>query len=249
MESMSFIRPANFSLFDIKRTQIEMMRDRGYPISNDEKDILSMTEHQFLFYLDQLIRREVTNEWAPYLDMINLPEDAKYTKRTLLGNVYIKNNKRCLVLFIDQVGGQQVIKVIADAIVVMTEGISTGIKYDELILITKIPFSVVSKRCISDLRYTKCWTFFDKDLILNVTKHVMVPEHTLMPEVDVRDFKRKYKHIEQISEDDPVVRYYGWQVGSIVVVRRNISEMNMMVGEMINKRIIVRSTAVNDGKK
>lgn len=255
MDQSSFIRPGNFDLFNVKITQIQMMIDRGYNIPESEKAMLNMTKEQFISYLEKLVTGEVDNEWVPYLDSINFPESSKYTERTLLGNVYSKRDendkrdKRCMVIFVDQDGGQQVIKIIADAIVVIVEGIETGIKYDELILVSKIPFSTVSKKCISDLRYTDHWVFFDKELIFNVSKHVYVPKHTLMSREESIVIKKIYKHMEQISEDDPVVKYYGWKVGGVVLIERDVSDLDMMIDKYIAKRVIVRTTAVvNKGK-
>jgi len=250
MDQSSFIRPGNFDLHNVKITQIQMMIDRGYDVPESEKVMLNMPKDQFTSYVEKLVSGEVDNEWIPYLETINLPENAKYTERTLLGNVYFKDNKRCMVIFIDQAGGQQVIKVIADAIVVIVEGIETGIKYDELILISKIPFSTVSKKCISDLRYTDHWIFFDKELIFNVSKHVYVPKHTLMDAEKSKAIKKTYKHMEQISEDDPIVKYFGWKVGGVVLIERDVSGLDMMIDTYIAKRVIVRTTAVvNKGKK
>lgn len=249
MEGHHFIRPGNFDLYDIKKTQIEMMQDRGYEIPESEKAILNMKRKEFHEYLDNLVNGEFDNEWVPYLENINLPENSKYTRRTLLGGSYKKDNKRCLVIFLDQAGGQQVMKVIIDAIIVMVEGIHTGVKYDELILISNIIFSTVSKSCISDLRFTRHWIFFDRELVNNASKSVLNPEFSILPEKQAREFKRAYKHTAQMSEDDAIVKYYGWKVGSVVLIQRDVTELNMIVKTISTKRVIVRSTAVTNDKK
>lgn len=244
MTSAYFISSGNFDLRTIKITQIQMMKDRGYEINDAEKWMLTAPPEEFHLYMNDLMSGKIDNEWVPYLDIINLPENSKYTYRSLLGNVYFKGDIKCLVVFIDQVGGQQVIKVIADAIVAMVEGIETGDKFDELILISRIPFSAVSKKCISGLRHTNHWIFYDNELMINVSRHKMVPEHRLMSHEDAIITKRTCKHLEQISEIDPVIKYYGWKVGGVVMIIRDLSELDMMVDKLIAKRVIVRSTAL-----
>lgn len=249
MNSFKSSSSEKYNLFSIKKTQIEMMRDRGYDVGEDEQKILSMEEDQFDEYLTALVEGEIVNNWKDYLDMIRFPAESKYTSRTWLGNVYFKENKRCIVIYIDQSSGEQVLKVITDAIIVMIEGIDTGIKYDELIMISGIPFSSSSKKSIRDLKYTKHWSFMDRELIYNVTKHFLVPPHTLMPESEVRKMGKSVRNLHQISELDPVVKYYGWSAGGVVLIKRDISEVNMSVRFMIAKRLIVKDTAVNDVKK
>lgn len=251
MDHEYFIRCGIFSLYNIKRTQIEMLRDRGYVIPKSEQKILNMTEKQFDKYHKKLTEGTITNEWTPYLDEMILPDNVKYTERTVLGNTYVNenNNKKCIVIYIDQEGGLQVVKSITDAILVMIEGINTGIKYDEAILITHMPFSVCSRSSINDLKYTKHWIFNDYELRINVTKHVYVPEHRLATEVETREFKRMFKHPELISIQDPIVKYYGWSVGDVVVIKRDISSIDSMVKYMIAKRLIVEANNVSSSKK
>lgn len=228
-----------------------MMRDRGYNIPKSEVKLLSMSESQFLKYHKRLYDNKIENEWTSFLVEMLLPDNAKYTKRTILGNTYtsVNSKKRCIVIYVDQEGGQQVVKAITDAIIVMVEGVNTGIKYDELVLITQIPFSVSGRSSINDLKYTKHWIFFDYELCRNVTKHKLVPEHTLLSEEDTLEFKKRYRHPEQISVNDPVVKYYGWKIDQVIMIKRDISSIDSMVRYIIAKRLIVDANIVNDSKK
>jgi DNA-directed RNA polymerase subunit H (RpoH/RPB5) len=250
-----FIIPNDFSLLDIKKTQIEMMMDRGYPISNRERSILSMDESQFYQYLDEIKEGDVDCPWLEIFDQIPFPEDKELTDRNILGNVYSKQDgyqkdgktpkiKKCLVVYIDQKKGQQISKSVADSIIVMVEGITTKVKYQEFILITKIQPSSTTRALFDDLKNTSYWIFMDRELIFNVTKHVLVPRHFLLSRDESRKSRKQFSLHQQISENDPVVKYYGWSVGRMVMIIRDISSQECMIDQMVSRRVIVRATAV-----
>ena len=54
-----------------------------------------------------------------------------------------------------------------------------------------------------------------RSLCMNVTKHKLVPKHSLVTETSFDS-----KNLPLISEADPVVQYYNWPKGSVVKIER-----------------------------
>lgn len=66
---------------------------------------------------------------------------------------------------------------------------------------------------------------FDKyELGFNVTKHVLVPKHTLLSCDEKKELLKKYKqkNLPQIRITDPVSKYYGAKVGDIFYISRKM---------------------------
>ncbi len=60
---------------------------------------------------------------------------------------------------------------------------------------------------------------------LNVLKHVMVPDHSVMNEDDVREllslYKITYEQLPKVYHDDPAVKTINAKVGDVVRITRS----------------------------
>lgn len=54
-----------------------------------------------------------------------------------------------------------------------------------------------------------------KSVCYNVSKHVLVPKHELISEVDI-----ELEKLPKIFDTDVVVAYYGWKIGSVLKITR-----------------------------
>lgn len=81
--------------------------------------------------------------------------------------------------------------------------------------------------------------FCENDLIVNITEHVLVPQHIVLDESEkkhvLEQFKLKETQLPKILVSDPVARYFGMRRGQIVRIIR----LSETAGRYITYRIAV----------
>lgn len=215
-------------LFDIKKTQIQMTRDRGYEISPEEEQILHTNLNGFIGYVQGLAA-----------------ETARASVRSLLSRSYVSRDgatqKSTMLVYYGGKTSQQQKQVSAD---VVREFIKFIQRYgiNEAILIVDAPLSSTGNDELSALKLSKWQVFFDSELTYNPTTHVDTPRHELLsPEAaqeKLAELKVDLSKLLIIRVNDPVVRYYGWQSGGLVRVYRNDESVSILSSKSINYRVI-----------
>ena len=217
-------------LFDIKRTQLEMIHDRGYDIPQDEENILTMGLDEFNLYLN------------------NKVVSSKKSIRAVLSHLYFSQNeingsKRSMLVHYGSKTATQK-QVSAEVVREFISLVSTFRTY-EAILIVDAPLSSTANGELSALTLTRWQVFDDTDLTYNPTTHVDTPRHELLPpeerESILREMKVDISKLPIIRLEDPVVRYYGWPIGSLIRIHRNDSALSILTHNSINYRIVVGS--------
>ncbi|CAN6645849.1 DNA-directed RNA polymerases I, II, and III subunit RPABC1 [Trichomonascus vanleenenianus] len=69
-------------------------------------------------------------------------------------------------------------------------------------------------------------TFQEADLVVNITKHILVPRHIRLSEAEKRELLERYRlkesQLPRIQREDPVARYLGLKRGQVVkIIRRS----------------------------
>jgi len=210
-------------LFDIKKTQVEMVRDRGYTVSDVELSILDMDIKQFTQYVNNLSK-----------------SNPKLETRSLLSQLYTLNDEpHLLIHYAGGSGGKQVSIETIKAI----SSIVQKSRVKELILIADTVLSPKAKEEIATLQPVTYQVFYDHELTYNPTMHVDTPKHELLSkaeaEAKMKELKVDMKQLLIIRQDDPIVRYYGWHAGGIVRVNRDDYTVSILSPKSINYRIIV----------
>lgn len=216
-------------LFDIKKTQIEMVRDRGYTISDSELAILTMNLHSFENYINDLITSH-----------------SKSNIRSLLSRSYTAtlpdNTTKSMLVYYGGKNNPQQKQVSAD---VVRDFIGLIQKYgiNEALLIVDAPLSSTGESELSSLTLTRTQVFFDHELVYNPTTHVDTPVHQLLSseetQAKVRELKVDKSKLLILRFDDPIVRYYGWIPGNVVRVIRDDYNLSILSPKSINYRVIV----------
>lgn len=67
-------------------------------------------------------------------------------------------------------------------------------------------------------------SFFESELLVNITEHELVPEHIALTPDEKEELMKKYKlkdrQVMRIKANDPVVRYYAFELGQVIKIIR-----------------------------
>jgi DNA-directed RNA polymerase I, II, and III subunit RPABC1 len=94
------------------------------------------------------------------------------------------------------------------------------------IVIVKNQLSSVAKQAIVDIAAEfQLESFEEKELLINITKHELVPKHELLSPKDKKELLLRYKindiQLPRILMSDPISRYYGLKRGDVFKITRN----------------------------
>lgn len=216
-------------LFDIKKTQLEMVADRGYVIDPKEQEILNMGLEEFTRYLAATVEQ-----------MKNSPRAA--LSRTYLSREFIDGKQRAMLVYFGGKTSPQQKQVSADVIRAFM-GLIQKYGIYEAVLIVDAPISSTGNEELSALKSAKWQVFQDSDLTYNPTQHVDVPLHVrLSPEeaqIKLREMRTDISKLPIIKVNDPIIRYYGWSVGDLIQIHRDDSVISILVSKSINYRVVV----------
>uniref|UniRef100_A0A061QSZ9 DNA-directed RNA polymerase II subunit E n=1 Tax=Tetraselmis sp. GSL018 TaxID=582737 RepID=A0A061QSZ9_9CHLO len=181
-------------LFRVRRTCLQMLRDRGYLIAEAE---LNQTKEQFTDkHGDEPSRENLTVLVCKQDDptdqiFVFFPEELK------IGVVTIKT-------YFNRMKEDGVNR----AIMVMP---------GELTSFAKTTLQDISSKFLIE-------QFKEHELLVNITHHILVPEHRLLSPEEKRALLNRYKvsdtQLPRIQMADPVARYYGLQRGQVVRIVR-----------------------------
>lgn len=215
-------------LFPVKLTQIKLAKRRGFDTKHED-GLHSMSTRQF---------KELYGNYA---------EDIKKSFREALSAIYESSdegdNRRLYVAYAKyDRGSKQLGKPEMEIFTQIIE------KYaiTDAILITAIPLSSASKDIVNKLSGTKNIQIFnDKELKFDVTEHELVPIHRLLSLEEQMSFlqlnRAKLTQIPLIRQEDPVIKYYGWQPGRVVQIIRTIRYLDLAIPIEIFYRVIIPS--------
>lgn len=215
-------------LFDIKKTQLEMVRDRGYEIGAEE-NIFAMNLEQFSSYVAELSSVNKMVGRSSLSRLYNSKENSEGVQRIML------------VQYAGKANAQQ--KQVPSKVV--TQFLSTIERFGvtEAVLIIDAPLSSTGSKALLDLKLVKWQVFNDSDLTYNPSTHVDTARHELLSPEEARhklvEMKVDISKLLIIKVDDPICKYYGWSSGGIVRVHRNDSSLSILSPKSINYRIIV----------
>eukprot|EP00053_Salpingoeca_punica_P004701 m.50457 g.50457 ORF g.50457 m.50457 type:complete len:212 (+) comp12907_c0_seq1:241-876(+) len=188
-----------FRLWRVRRTLLEMCRDRGFDVSSDDVEMnLDTFKRTYAAggtpmrsSLDFMVSKATPVEEESRMWII-FPEEPK---------IGVKSIRNC-VIRMDETSVKR-------ALIVLQSGMTPSAKKALL-------------ECAESGQLIQ--PFEEEELIVNITKHELVPRHVLLNEEEKADLLLRYKLKEQqlprIKAADPVVRYYGYKRGQVVKIIR-----------------------------
>jgi DNA-directed RNA polymerase I, II, and III subunit RPABC1 len=196
-------------LWRVRRTVLQMLIDRGYLVPRSEVDLSFV---QFKEKYGEFPRRESL--------VMPFPRVADPT------DVII-------VFFADeQKVGVKTIKAYFDQM--ESEKIKRGV----LILQSKL--SSFAKNVLGDMAPNYILEeFLENELLVNITEHVLVPQHVVLSSDEKSQLLKRYKlkdsQLPRILITDPIARYYGLGRGQVVKIIRP----SETAGRYVTYRVVV----------
>ena len=213
----------NYKLFSVKKTVLQLLKDRNYDISDEEK-IFSMDLETFNEYREKLSEEKALNN------------------RRCLSNIYSKNlsSDKILVFFTDNVNKKKQIPL--ETIKIFMKEIAEN-NTQEAILIINTNLSSKSLEALRELTLVYWQFFYDSDLTYNPVLHRDVPKHELLTESEkndkIKELRTSVSKLPIIKFTDPIVRYYGWKRGDLIRITREDTALSCLVPISINYRIVI----------
>lgn len=211
-------------LFDVKKTQLQLVQDRGYIVTPQEEAIFTMSLNQFASYVTQIA--------ATF----------KSSNREALSRVYNSHivNRKMLVYY---AGKETNTKMIPKTVTLRFLELIQQQQVSEAILIIDAPMGTQAKEELNSLTLVKWQIFDDSNLTFNPTLHVDTPRHELLSAEEttriLKEMKVDISKMPIIKLTDPIVQYYGWPVGGLVRLHRNDRAVSILTARSINYRVIV----------
>ncbi|GAM29299.1 hypothetical protein SAMD00019534_124750, partial [Acytostelium subglobosum LB1] len=200
-------------LYQIKRTLLQMLADRGYMITSSE---LEEGKDEFKRGFDGREKLDsVFNKKEDAMDKIFIffPKDPKVG----LGPIkeYVKKMKDLSV---------------SRAIIVVQQAMTP---------FAKQALAEVSQNRDEESKKMILEHFNEAELLVNITHHQLVPKHILLTKEEKHELLTRYKmketQLPRIQINDPVSRYFGLQRGNVVKIVRP----SETAGRYITYRLVV----------
>ncbi|ORY89001.1 RPB5 subunit of DNA-directed RNA polymerase [Leucosporidium creatinivorum] len=185
-------------LFRVSRTIHELVRDRGYEIAANE---ISMDLNEF---------KNLYAKGSTSIDKNHIAFKARMQAERGEGEIY--------VFYADEASVG--IKTMRKFITILEDQ-----KIGRGIIIYKTNMTPSANKVISAMASQfQIEAFQESELLVNITQHILVPQHEVLTMEEKRELLTKYRlkdtQLPRIQLQDPVSRYYGLKRGQVVKITR-----------------------------
>ncbi len=215
-------KKASYIWFQVKKTQVEMMFDRGLEIPEEElfllsfdpeKETLTVWEQRTMHIFVEMYRKKADAEGVNFNAVLsNAYPDSTTNVNTVV--VYLCRERESLSITSDEFKTKFYIY--------LNEYFSSS-RPLKMIFISEVTLNR-KEECVEKLNFVSCQFFLTEHLIHNPTQHALTPPHTLLNEEERRremdENNLRPSTLPVLLKTDPIVRYYDWEVGGIVHIAR-----------------------------
>jgi DNA-directed RNA polymerase I, II, and III subunit RPABC1 len=199
------------------RTVHEMVQDRGYILAEEEVKI-SLDSFRLQYCKDngEPNREKMTFSASPSEDMMKKyaiePTAADPNPKVDVGTIYVE-----FVPDTGSIGVQQMKKFVT---------FCNEHSHKSGIMVTNSAISAQARRIINGARdYAYIEVFLEEDLLVNITRHELVPKHILLSREEKAALLKRYHlketQLPRILSKDPIARYLGLKRGNVVKIIRD----------------------------
>ncbi|XP_054646390.1 DNA-directed RNA polymerases I, II, and III subunit RPABC1 [Dunckerocampus dactyliophorus] len=183
-----------YRLWKIRKTIMQLCHDRGYLVSQEELD---QTLEEFKMKFGDQPRRTDLNVLVAHNDDPTDQMSVFFPEEPKVGIKTIK-------MYCQKMQEENITR----AIIVVQMGMTPSAKQS---LVDMAPKYILEQ-------------FLQQELLINITEHELVPEHTVMTKEEVTELLARYKlkesQLPRIQAGDPVARYFGLKRGQVVKIIR-----------------------------
>jgi DNA-directed RNA polymerase subunit H (RpoH/RPB5) len=210
-------------LYIVKKNQIKMLQRRGYTVPDSE--IYDMTFPQFKTYL--LKKFEDANE-SPFF----------------LLNSEITTPTKLLVWYFPTIGKDVPIQDIYDLISYITDEKGQTKLFTHLLLISDQKLGSKSGQRLDEFTNFTLEHFRYDELMYDPTSHFLASKHTRLSNQERKEFYKVNNvtpsQLPQIYDNDPISKYYNYQVGDLIFIERSTLIANIP-DESISYRVVIKA--------
>ncbi|KAK7364025.1 hypothetical protein VNO80_12349 [Phaseolus coccineus] len=182
-------------LHRIRKTVMQMLRDRGYLVGDFE---INMSKHEFKSKFngdnmkrDDLVTIKSKKDNSADQIFIFFPDEAKVGVKTMKTYTNRMNNENVY----------------------------------RAILVTQTNLTPFARTCVSEISSKfHMEVFQEAELLVNIKEHELVPEHQVLTDAEKKTLIERYTvketQLPRIQVTDPVARYYGLKRGQVVKIIR-----------------------------
>lgn len=191
-------------LWRVYRTVKELVRDRGYNVGQAETEIsLGDFKSQFCNADGSVARGRMNFQAVPF------PETVE--KFPQVGSLWVN--------FCDEASVG--VKTMREFVILVATK-----QFSNALFIYQTSITPSASRLIPSAAPAVIESFQENDLVVNITKHVLVPKHLLLSDQEKKELLTRYRlkesQLPRIQREDPVARYFGLKRGQVVkIIRRS----------------------------
>ena len=215
-------------LFVVKKNQIKMMQRRGYTVP--DATLLDYSYAQFEAYYKQALASVEPVAGQPPVDLFDV----------IISE--IEAPKKALVWYTPQQNRDIPVDDLREMISYITEDDGSVRAYHEIVVISSGRMSSKMTQQLEILEQLNVQHFTYQELSYDPTYHFLAAPHIRLSTKEAKAFLARTRiqpsQLPTILSSDPIVKYHGWAVNSIVRIQRT-SVIGMAAPESVFYRRIV----------
>uniref|UniRef100_A0A6G1S414 DNA-directed RNA polymerases I, II, and III subunit RPABC1 n=1 Tax=Aceria tosichella TaxID=561515 RepID=A0A6G1S414_9ACAR len=203
-----------YKLWRIRKTVLNLCHDRGYLIAQEELD---QTVEQFKqeFVVKRGLDRPSRSDLTVHCAHNDNSDDMMY--------VFFPDEAKIGIRHIQGYVSKMESEKVQRAIVIVRQGLTPS-----------------ARQAIKEVGPTYMMEeFLESEMLINITEHELVPQHTLLTVEEKQELFSRYKlkeaQLMKMLAGDPVARYYGFKRGQVIKIVRKSDT----AGRYVTHRLVV----------